>query len=203
MKKTIKKILLIFAILYTILNLILYAKNIIDKNKFENLISSYYSEDRDVKASIEIEKKAKEDIERMKEIYGENVPATALLSIEGCTFGMYEVLDGQTSILIVTLILSIIIGIMIDLNEKSKMKEVLYFISGGILFILLGTLFIYMTAEYIDMNAFEIFIDALGESIKNCGIYYVIGYFIVYIFRYRRDKKNVEELNKEIKTKNK
>ena len=200
MKKFIKNTLLSFVIIFTILNLILYTTNIIlHESIVRNIVTLYLDDNRDVEASIQLEKGAQEDIERMKNIYGEDSPATALVSFQSYTTGMNQVLHGQTTVLIATVVLSTVIGIIIHLKEESKMKEILYFVMIGIIFILICMGYSYVMGEFRDTNI----IEAFGETIDIYGLWYIIGYMLVYIFRIYKDKKKVIELNKELENKNK
>ncbi len=200
MKKIIKNILLTFVIIYTVSNLILYASNLILKYSIVNeALNIYTGENRNSEEIVEAENGAKYIIEHFKEIYGDDIPGIALLHLQGYTMGMNLILERQTLILLIALILSVTIGIIVSLTEKSKIKEVLYFILGAILFILLITVYMMLVKEYQGMN----FIEASIETIGDYTVYYIIGYLVIFIYRYYLKKKEVNELNKEIKTKNK
>lgn len=200
MKKFIKNTLLTFVIIFTILNLVFYVFTAISRfTMIKEVLTEYIGENRDVEASAEVEKNTKEAIEEMKYIYGEDVPATALFMFQNYTMGMSSIIYIQTTLLIVTSILSIVIGIILSLTKQSKAKELLCFILGGITFILVLTVYMCITKEYEGMNA----IEAIFETIGSFGIYYIVGYLVVFVYRYCKNKKSVEELNKEIEKKNK
>lgn len=200
MKKFMKNTLVTFVIVYTILNLVFYIFSIISRYCMINdFINQYIGENIDVQASIEIEKNAKESAESMKNIYGENVPVTELMIFQSYSMGMSAITDVQTMLLIVSIILSIAIGIILSLTEKSKAKELLHFITVGLSLVLLYTIIMYITGEYEGFNIFE----AIIETINSCGIYYIIAYLVKIIYTYYKNIKSVKELNKEIEKKNK
>ena len=200
MKKIIKNTLLSFVIIFTILNLMFYTFSIISKYYMINdVLNEYTGENINVEESIEIEKSAKGFIEQMRHIYGENAPATELAMLNNYIMGMNHILGGQLTILIVTLILSITIGTILSLTEKSKTKELLHFITGGILCVLLYTTIMYITGEYKDFKIFE----SVIETINSCGIYYIVAYLVKIVYTYSKNKKSVKELNRVIEKKNK
>lgn len=203
MKRIIKNVLLVFVIMYTILNIVLYVVNIVSRNSmFKEIMTTYSSKNSNIEECIKAENDMKEHIDMMKEIYGENAPMTVLLEFEGYIAGVNQIIYSQEAILIATLILSVTIGIILSLTEKSKSKAVVYFIAIGLLLSLLYTIYFHLTRNLPDTKFFEGFLETFIDSISSYGIYYVIIYLLMYIFRYRMDKKNIEELNKEIKKNN-
>lgn len=200
MKKIIKNTLITFIIIYTVLNLVFYTFSIISKYYMINdLLTEYTGENRDVLASTEAEENAKAFIERMRYSYGEDVPATQLAMLSNYTMGMNRILEVQTILLIVTVILSIAIGIILSLTEKSKVKELLHFITGALLLVLLYTTIMYITGEYKGLSIFEAIIETINSSV----IYYIVAYLVKIIYTYCKNKKSVKELNKELENKNK
>lgn len=200
MKKIIKNILLTFVIVFTILNLSFYTYKIISKYYMINdILAIYIGENRDVLASTDAEENAKAFIERMRYSYGEDVPATQLAMLSNYTMGMNEILEVQTVLLMVTVILSIAIGIILSLTEKSKIKELFHFITGALLLVLLYTTIMYITGEYKGLSIFEAIIETINSSV----IYYIVAYLGKIVYTYWKNKKSVKELNKELKNKNK
>ena len=126
MKKFIKNILLTFVIIFTILTLVRYSINIISRRIMLNEITTAYLDNNiNIEGSMEVEKNAKESIEEIRKSYGEGVPATALVIFRSYILGMDLVLDSELTILLTTLILSISIGTIVSLTEKSKIKELI------------------------------------------------------------------------------
>lgn len=200
MKKFIKNTLLSFVIIFTILNLVFFAFSVISKYYMINdVLNEYTGDNINVEASIEIEESAKGFIEQMRHTYGEDAPATELAMLNNYTMGMNHILAGQSTILITTVVLSIAIGTILSLTEKSKTKELLKFITVGISCVLLYTTIMYITGEYKGVKVFE----AIIEAINSCGIYYIGAYLVKIVYTYCKNKKNVKELNKEIEKKNK
>jgi len=200
MKKFVKNTLLTFVIIYTVLNLLFYTFAVISKYYMINdWLTKYTGENINIEASIEAEENAKGFIERMRYNYGEDAPATELAMLQNYTMGMNSIMRVQTTILVITLILSIAIGTILSLTEKSKTKEMLQFITGGILCVLLCTSIMYIAGEYTGLKIFE----AVIETINSCGIYYILAYVVKIIYRYCNNKKSVKELNKELENKNK
>lgn len=205
MKKIIKNILLAFVTIYTVLNVVLYGINIISKNKMTIEIAkevySYnqaYEEGRENEGNMNLELE-KEYIHEMQEVYGENVSIIKVLGYQNYLLGMCRILDGQSAILISTLILSISIGIIISLTEKSKVKELLDFIATGGILVLACTIIRYIRGEYSEFKIFEEIIDIISSF----GIYYIVAYLGKIVYAYCKNKKNVKELNRELENKNK
>ena len=200
MKKFIKNILLSFIIVYSILNLLLFVNFMILKSSMlREVVGLYLSEDRDIEACVQLEQDTLGQINEIKELYGEEVPATGLVGIRQLMIGVEVITGHQLGILIMASILGVAIGTIIHLKEESKMKEILYFVVIGIIFILICMGYSYVMGEFRDTNIFE----AFGETIDIYGLWYIIGYMLVYIFRIYKDKKKVKELNKELENKNK
>lgn len=199
MKNFIKNALLSFVIVYTILNVVLFINFMVLKNSMlREVVSLYLSEDRDIEACAQLEQDTLGQINEIKELYGEEVPATGLVGIRQLMIGMEVISGQQLGILIMASILSVAIGIILSLTEKPKTKELLCFITGGILCILLCTTWMYVIGEYKGFNILEAIIETMPV-----GIYYIIAYIVKIVYRYCKDKKNVKELNKELENKNK
>ena len=196
MKKIIKNIMLSFVIIFTILNLAFNAFSIISKYcMVNNILTEYTGENRNVLGSIEAEKNAKEYIQGLKNTYGEEAPVTQLAMLQNYTRGMNDIIYIQIIILIATVILSISIGIILSITERSKIKELLDFITGAVILILVGSTIDYIAGGY---EEFKIF-----ETIKTFGIYYIIAYIIKNVYLYWKSKKSIKELNKVLENKNK
>jgi len=204
MKKFIKNTLLSFVIIFTVLNLLFFANIMVLRNTLlREVVTLYLSENRDVEACIQAEQDALEQINEMKELYGEDVPATAVAGVRTFLVGMDQVLDNQAIILVATLVFSIAIGIILSLTEKSKTKAIVYFISIGLTLAVLYTTYFHLTRNLPDTKFFEGFMENFIDTINTYGIYYMVIYVLVYIGRYIVDKKKMKELNKEIEKKNK
>lgn len=200
MKKIIKNILLTFVIVFTILNLSFYTYKMISKYYMINdILAIYTGENRDILASTEAEENAKAFIEHMRYSYGEDAPATNLAMLNNYTMGMNEILEVQTVLLMVTVVLSIAIGIILSLTEKSKIKELLDFIITGVILLLMCTIIRYIAGEYKEFKFFEEIIDIISSF----GIYYIVAYLVKIVCKYCKNKKSVKELNKELENKNK
>jgi len=205
MKKFIKNTLLTFVIIYTVLSLLFLVNiKIMWMGRVMNLseeVRSYnkaYEEGREIEIINELEEESKQYAQR----YGEDVEVETMLMVtklENYLMGMGQTLNYQEVIIVVTLVLSIAIGSILSLTEKSKTKELLCFITGGILCVLLYSTIMYITGEFKGFNIFE----AIMETINSLGIYYIGAYLVKIVYTYCKNKKSVKELNKEIEKNNK
>lgn len=195
MKKIIKNILLTFVILFTILNLSLYVYNNISRTIFlKNTVIP--------KLNGEVmgneDEMFKEEAERYKEIYGKDVPGLTLVGLNWYLMGSGQILEQETIILVASAVLGIVVGTIISLSEHSKIKHILYFVLLGLLLALIVTI-----CNQWGNGNIQDFIDEFLFTIKDKFLCYIVIYFICFIICYYINKNKANELNKELKNKQK
>lgn len=191
-KKIVKNILLLFVIIYTILNLAMYVYTVIDTRNFTLEMANRVRES-DYEGLLTDEETSK----RIKDIYGKEAQAMVIQSAQSYIRGATGVLEKGAVIIIISATLSIAIGIITSLTEKSKIKEILYFFLIGIILNLIYIAYF----NLLDTNFLEGFIDQFIWNIEDYGIYYIIIYIIIFIIRYFINKRNARKLNDELKLK--
>ena len=197
-KKIIKNILLVFVIVYTICSLIGLVLSKIDRVK---VLSDALNriENRTIEAYNELEQGARADIARFGEGFSKNeendipVPATYLYMVRQYAIGESSIILLQVGILISSICLSIPIGIIISLEEKSKYKQILIFISIGLI---LGTIAALLTSVF-----YGTFFENFFSVISDYGIYYILVYVVIFLTRYFVSKIKIKRLNEELKNK--
>lgn len=187
MKKILKNILIAIIVLYVITS-ILY------------LVYSYLS-------SLETQQILREEINfinlPMTNVQSETYKGIYDFNIDNTFYQIYY-MDGKlkvTSVLIVFLVFSIIlgtaIGAIVSLRENSKAKYILYFLFGNVFFNTISTLIsqsIYWKNNYDEISIQENYL----ECFKTTFIGYVILYIIFTIIRIEINKIKVDKLNKEL-----
>ena len=191
-KKIVKNILLLFVIIYTILNLAMYVYTVIDTRKFTLEMANRVRES-DYEGLLTDEESSK----GIKDIYGKEAQAMVIQSAQSYIRGATRVLEKGAVTIIISATLSIAIGIITSLTEKSKIKEILYFFLIGIILNLIYIAYF----NLLDTNFLEGFIDQFIWNIEDYGIYYIIIYIIIFIIRYFINKRNARKLNDELKLK--
>lgn len=195
-KKIVKNILLLFVIIYTILNLAMYVYIVIDTRSFTLEMA-----DRVRKSDYEGLLTDEEISKSIKDIYGKEAQAMVIQSAQSYIIGATGVLEKGAVTIIISAALSIAIGIITSLTEKSKIKEILYFFLIGIILNLIYIAYFSLTRNLPDTNFLEGFIDQFIWNIEDYGIYYIIIYIIIFIIRYFINKRNASKLNDELKLK--
>lgn len=197
MKKIIKNILVTFAIICTILNIVGFIFNNI--NYYSRLIEDVYYI-KNIDNHQKLLENEKEFYNRYKEEYGKDSATTIIAHSQGYFMGQREILDVQLTILIISAFLSIAIGVIISLSEKSKIKQILLFIAIGVIIALLLTTYTYLTSNLSNENFIEEFTFIfVYDYIKPYGVYYIIGYIQIYVLKYFIAKNNAKILNFELK----
>lgn len=191
-KKIVKNILLLFVIIYTILNLAMYVYTVIDTRNFTLEMANRVRES-DYEGLLTDEESSK----GIKDIYGKEAQAMVIQSAQSYIRGATRVLEKGAVTIIISATLSIAIGIITSLTEKSKIKEILYFFLIGIILNLIYIAYF----NLLDTNFLEGFIDQFIWNIEDYGIYYIIIYIIIFIIRYFINKRNARKLNDELKLK--
>lgn len=197
MKKIIKNILLAFAIIFTMLNIVGFIFNNI--NYYSRLIEDIYYI-KNIDNHQELLENEKQLYSRYKEEYGQDSPVTMIVHSQAYFMGQRDILDVQLTILIISAFLSIAIGVIISVSEKSKIKQILLFIAIGLIIVLLLTTYTYLTSDLSNENFIEKFAEILVyDYIKPYGVYYIIGYLVIYVIKYFIAKNNAKILNFELK----
>lgn len=191
-KKIVKNILLLFVIIYTILNLAMYVYTVIDTRNFTLEMANRVRE-----SNYEGLLTDEESSKGIKDIYGKEAQAMVIQSAQSYIRGATRVLEKGAVTIIISATLSIAIGIITSLTEKSKIKEILYFFLIGIILNLIYIAYF----NLLDTNFLEGFIDQFIWNIEDYGIYYIIIYIIIFIIRYFINKRNARKLNDELKLK--
>lgn len=197
-KKTMKNILLLFIIIYTILSLAMYVYNVVNVRIFamEMAVRIRYNDYEGLSTDEEI-------TDRIKKEYGEEAPAVAVQSAQSYAVGANSVLEKETTIILVSTISSIAIGIIVTLTGRSKSKEILYFLLIGTIIDLICTIPFYLKGNLSSTNFFNGFIEDFIYNIQHYAIYYVIVYIVIFIGLYFIRKRNADKLNGELKNKQK
>lgn len=201
-KKIIKNILLTFVIVYTILNLIGFAVTEIGRRKvLYDTVNQMRPENRTMEMYEELEQNAERQIERLRERFSNEesnvpVPATQLAMVQMYMMGAGHIQEIQIFILICSICLSIAIGIIISLEEKSSVKHILIFILLGLILSTIGALLMGVSNE----NFFETFLENFLDTIQRYGIYYILIYIVIFLTRYFVNKNKTNKLNEELKT---
>lgn len=204
-KKIIKNILLTFVIVFTILNLIGFAVTEIGRRKvLYDTVNQMRPENRTMEMYEELEQNAEGQIERLREMFSNKksnvpVPATQLAMVQMYMMGAGHILEIQIFILICSICLSIAIGIIISLEEKSRVKHILIFILLGLILSTIGALLMGVSNE----NFFETFLENFLDTIQRYGIYYILIYIVTFLTRYFVNKNKTNKLNEELKNKQK
>lgn len=158
MKKIIKNILLAFAIIFTMLNIVGFIFNNI--NYYSRLIEDIYYI-KNIDNHQELLENEKQLYSRYKEEYGQDSPVTMIVHSQAYFMGQRDILDVQLTILIISAFLSIAIGVIISVSEKSKIKQILLFIAIGLIIVLLLTTYTYLTSDLSNENFIEKFAEIL------------------------------------------
>lgn len=202
-KKIIKNILLVFVIIYTILNLIGFAVNEIERRKLlYDTVIQMRPENITMEIYEELEQTAEGKIEMLREMFSNEesnvpVPATQLAMVQMYITGAGNILEIQIFILICSICLSIAIGIIISLEEKSRVKHILIFILLGLILSTIGALLLGVSNE----KFFETFLENFLDTIQRYGIYYILIYMVTFLTRYFVSKNKTNKLNEELKNK--
>lgn len=204
-KKIIKNILLAFVIVYTILNLIGFAVTEIGRRKvLYDTVNQMRPENRTMEMYEELEQNAEGQIERLREMFSNEesnvpVPATQLAMVQMYMMGAGYIQEIQIFILICSICLSIAIGIIISLEEKSRVKHILIFILLGLILSTIGALLRGVSNE----NFFDTFLENFLDTMQRYGIYYILIYIVTFLTRYFVNKNKTNKLNEELKNKQK
>ena len=205
-KRVIKNILLTFVIVYTILSLIGFIIMEIEMHKvLYETVYKMQTENKTMELYGEKEIIAENEIENKKDTFKDEksnvpLPVTEIDMLHMMyIMGMNYIIEIQLFILICSLGLSIVIGIIISLEEKSRAKHVLFFLLLGFVLNALWAFKIGILKE----SFFESFFENFLDSIRYGGIYYIIVYIILYLGEYFRNKKRANKLNEALKNKKK
>ena len=206
-KKVIKNILISFAVVYSILNLIAFGMEQISRRKeLYDVMNDMKAENRTMEVYKQYDEMAQEQIDRLKETFEENeksevpVPGTFLALYQYYIMGGNQLFEIELLVLTSSICISIVIGIIISLSEKSKTKHVLSFILIGIiLFNVIEIIEIGVPQEHVIENYIENFIRIISQY----GIYYIAIYSAAFLGRYFIIKRKTNELNNELKNKQK
>lgn len=201
MKKIVKNILLVFMIIYTILNILLCMLSKVSVNIAENANNIILNGNRYEDGNIVFEENLDSEISEMKSEYGEDTPVLLIKYIDGYLSGTTELLEREITVLIISIILGIAIGAVISSTKKYKIKELLYFIIIGLVSNLALTT--YMCIAGVFNNEYVNFIDLFIYNIQDYSLYYTIIYLLIYVYRYYIDKKTTKKINEELKNKQK
>jgi hypothetical protein len=202
-KKIVKNILLVFVIVYTIL--IGFAVTEIGRRKvLYDTVNQMRPENRTMEMYEELEQNAESQIDNLREMFSNEesdvpVPAKQLALVQMYMMGAGHILEIQIFILICSICLSIVIGMIISLEEKSKVKHILIFILLGLILSIIGALLMGVSNE----NFFETFFENLLDMLKMYGIYYILIYIVTFLTRYFVNKNKTNKLNEELKNKQK
>ena len=177
MKKILKNIALSIIIIYFILSIIFLVKQVI----YEYTVV--------IPGIIQIA----EEVSR-KEISGEE-SYQLLASVYQAGYG--DKIEIQVSVLVVSLILGILIGLVMTFEDKSKLRLFLKYIAGLLIIALYSALF--EAFEYKDFS--EFFYDIL-TVIDDIWKLYTLAFAVGYAIKIYINNKKTKELNKILKSKN-
>ena len=108
----------------------------------------------------------------------------------------------QMGILGLSIVLSIIIGMIVTFEEKSKIKLILKYILGMLIVALIPTLFNIFT--YMDFKSlFSDFVNEILYNIEVIWIWYTLAFFMLYAIKIYITNKDTKKLNKILKDNNK
>lgn len=111
-----------------------------------------------------------------------------------------EMLDINISILILSLVLGSIISLIIEAKENSKVKYVLYFIFGNIIYNLLWMVIVNFIVGRVQIRGYY-FINSYLSTMKQVFIPYILLYIIFITINILINKSKVKELNETLEGK--
>jgi hypothetical protein len=200
MKRVIKNILIIFVIVFSILNIIGVILNKVNLNK---TIHDYAIPLTNGEVTEDVKERENDNYNRYKERYGQDAPPTILSYFEGYAMGNGNYIQFEETILLFSAIVSLSVGIIASLTDKSKVvKELIIFIALGLIIAVLITVYIHLTRNLQNVE----FLDGFGRTliddvIRTYGLIYIEVYLVVYVIKYLIGKNNAKKLNNEIKNK--
>lgn len=180
MKKFLKNIIISFLIIFFMLSII---------NLVFQIIKHYYVVTPKI---IELAESVKDTGISSEDSY------QMLASVYAAGYG--DKIQIQIMILIISILLSVIIGLILTFEEKAKFKIICYYILGMLVVGLVPTVF--NTFYYLGYSIVN-FIDELLYYLKNTWIWYTLAFTIFYIIKIAISNKKTKELNEILKNKQK
>ena len=172
MKKFLKNAIISFLIIFFILSII---------NLVFQVIQHYFIVTPQI---IELAESVKENGISAEESY------QILSSVYAAGYG--DKIQIQIMILLISVLLSVVIGLIFTFEEKSKFRIICYYILGMLVVALIPTLF--NIFYYLEFSVVD-FMDELFYYFKNTWVWYTLAFILFCIIKITISNKKTKELN--------
>lgn len=118
--------------------------------------------------------------------------------------GRIAIININLTIIIISIIVGTIVGLIASVKENSKIKYILYFIFGAIIYNILWTIIIsiiYDSYNLINVYEFYNIFDTFIYSFKNTFISYILIYIIIILVNIIKMKVQINKLNENLNIK--